>query len=266
MASLFSWLPQMVDNALSGHLMDDPVVDSRSEQRTTEVLVLTMVPYAAAGVATVLAAWLAARRAKARKRRHTRQSTTNSASSSSRDSSAGGDNNSSRWGVSSGKVGTATAAGAPACSCCLQGVFSMQHLTTNMDQAAVPLLIGAVALLCFTPAYSASPQAAFALLCIALAGGFSANSTMCSEASKVVPTRSAGVGLTLFNLFVALGGLVGPIVTGVLVQALGSFSQAVLLAGVGMGVTGLMAGARGVWEEWRGRCETEAQQSQQAGP
>jgi MFS family permease len=121
-----------------------------------------------------------------------------------------------------------------------------QH--TKMFHVAVPLLAGAVPLLCFTPAYNAHPGAGFTMLCIALTAGFAANSTMIAEASRTVPPSTAGIGLTVFNLSVAMGGLAGPAVIGVLVQATGGFHWAVVLVGLVMAVAAAVAGARGVWE------------------
>jgi hypothetical protein len=123
-----------------------------------------------------------------------------------------------------------------------------QRRHTKMFHVAVPLFLAAVPLMCFTPAYLANPSAGFAMLCLALTAGFSANSTMIAEASRMVPPSTAGVGLVVFNLSVAMGGLAGPAVVGLVVEVLGGFRWAVLMVGVVLAAAAAVAAARGVWE------------------
>jgi hypothetical protein len=242
MSSLFSWLPLPVANiqtgtALSHSSMGHATVlatrNSTSSASTaygsaavqvasvaaaeaaaaasrqiTQALLASTVPYIGAAAATVLVAWLASGN------KLNRRAGSSSSSSSSK-------------------------VGAPQ---------QQQQQHTKMFHVAVPLLAGAVPLLCFTPACNAHPGAGFAMLCVALTAGFAANSTMIAEASRTVPPSTAGIGLTVFNLSVAMGGLAGPAVIGVLVQATGGFHWAVVLVGLVMAVAAAVAGARGVWE------------------
>jgi MFS family permease len=245
MSSLFSWLPLLVSNiqtgtALSHSSMGHATVlatrnstsaststgaygsaaaqdasaaaaeaAAAASRQITQALLACTVPYIGAAAATVLVAWLAS------------GSKLNSRSGSSSSSN-------SNSGVAAPK--------------------QQQQHRTKMIHVAVPLLAGAVPLLCFTPAYNAHPGAGFAMLCVALTAGFAASSTMIAEASRTVPPSTAGIGLTVFNLSVAMGGLAGPAVIGVLVQATGGFHWAVVLVGLVMAAAAAVAAARGVWE------------------
>jgi hypothetical protein len=133
-------------------------------------------------------------------------------------------------------------------SSCKAAAPEEQQQHTKMFHVAIPLMAGAVPLLCFTPAYNAYPAAGFAMLCVAVTAGFAANSTMIAEASRTVPPSTAGIGLTVFNLAVAMGGLAGPAVIGLLVQATGGFHWAVVLVGLVMAAAAAVAAAHGVWE------------------
>lgn len=239
MSSLYSWLPLIVANILSGTVLAHTSMgtntitaqgssgDSSSSVQdvgaaaasagavsklTTNALLLSTLPYVTAGAATVFVAWLASR--PPRKPRNDRKCS-----------------------VSSDLDATDR---------CNQQ--SLQQSATTMFHVAVPLLLGAVPLLCFSPAYTAHPFAGFAMLWIALTAGFAAFSPLAAEASKTVPAATAGIGLTVFNLAVALGGLVGPAAVGALVEVLGGFKWAVFMVGVVMSVSAVVTAARGAVE------------------
>lgn len=214
MASLFSWLPLIVDNLMAGTALHgatmsaDPAPGApasspaphhphlRHQPDVTAVLVASMLPYAAAALVIVAVAWLAARR-------------------------------------------SARAPGG--------------HRAVSAWFVAAPLAAGAVPLLCFAPATAASPGGGggYAVLLLALTAGFAANAEMVAEASRAVPAASAGVGLSVFNFCVAAGGLAGPAAVGALVERSGGFAGAVLLVGLVMLLGAAAAAARGLWRALR---------------
>lgn len=248
MSSLYSWLPLIVANILSGTALAgnstgtnaitaqgssanscSSIQDAAAaaacaaaaSKLTTNALLLITPPYMTAGAATVVVAWLASRPP--------------SHSRNKRKCSVSGDQ-------------AACAVPDRREQQCHPQPLQQQQRATRMFHVAVPLLIGAVPLLCFAPAYTAHPLAGFAMLWVALTAGFATFSPLAAEASKTVPASTAGVGLSVFNLVAAIGGVVGPAAVGALVQASGGFKWAVFMLGGVMAVSSMVAAARGMFE------------------
>ncbi|MBV9395110.1 MAG: hypothetical protein JOZ84_11935, partial [Methylobacteriaceae bacterium] len=81
--------------------------------------------------------------------------------------------------------------------------------------------------------------ATVALLCIAKAGTTVAASQVWALPGDVAPRNMTGTLAGLQNMVSNFGGVIGPIVTGFIVAATGSFSAALMFSGA-LGVLGIL--------------------------
>lgn len=80
-------------------------------------------------------------------------------------------------------------------------------------------------------ALAASPVAGFAMLCAAVALGSASNPPMMVLASRLCLGDEQAVVLPLVNSAVVLGGIVGPLVTGAILNKLGGFTYVFVIMG-----------------------------------
>jgi hypothetical protein len=67
-------------------------------------------------------------------------------------------------------------------------------------------------------------------------------------------TKAVGIGLAIYTLLIALfSGFLGPVIAGALVQAMGSFSQSMMVNGAVMVAAGLLMIGLSVWERRQAR-------------
>jgi hypothetical protein len=99
---------------------------------------------------------------------------------------------------------------------------------------------GAAALLLLPAAAALHPAAGFLALTAAHVGVNGANGLQTGLVARCLPPGDKALGLAAYNSLGSLGGLVGPVVVGALVDASGGYGAAAVVMGVCLGVAGAM--------------------------
>lgn len=80
-----------------------------------------------------------------------------------------------------------------------------------------------------------------------------ARSSVCVPAEPL-EARHVAIGVAMFNAIgAAIGGFIGPYVTGAVVQRVGSFVQATPIQGSFLLASGVLATSLGIWEQLQKR-------------
>jgi hypothetical protein len=99
---------------------------------------------------------------------------------------------------------------------------------------------GAAALLLLPLASALHPAVGFLALTAAHIGVNGANGVQTGLVARCLPPGDKALGLAAYNSLGSLGGLVGPVVVGALVDASGGYGAACLVLGASLGAAGAL--------------------------
>jgi MFS transporter, ACS family, tartrate transporter len=106
--------------------------------------------------------------------------------------------------------------------------------------AAIPAIIGAIALMFLGATAGNSTFFSVVLWCIVASGIFSFLPPFCSMPNEFLAGFSAAAGIALINSFGNLGGCVGPYAIGAINKQTGSFRGGLIFAGVSLLISAML--------------------------
>lgn len=124
---------------------------------------------------------------------------------------------------------------------------SAQRRDEHFWHVSLCLLVGGIILALFPPLAKAAIAAGFLSLSVSLAIGAAANGPAMALVARLCKGSEQVVALPFFSSFSVVGGILGPLLTGALMNRLGGFTWVTIIMGVLMFCTGLLVLVLRAW-------------------